>query len=523
MSLSATRIIQYQRLQTPEAHLGVLIEPPAPGLIAALGAGPGASFQDPRLLDTTLGELRRQLRQRLGLAGLVVLTGHQPEFVHAGVLAKSIAADALSSRLGAQAAFLMVDSDVPKTTQLALPQSTSRGLRRVEVPVPGCDRQYPFEHQPAAPRAEWLQFFAMLTSLHDFGDRSLLPTFARAWLTTGDANPRYCDAMARAQAAAEAALGLGVLWQLRMSQLCQTPEFRVFVAALLLDAGRCAKQYNAAQAAYRERHRVRAPGRPAPPLLVRDELVELPFWAVRPDEPRRRLFVTRIHDAVELSTDNRVIGDLRPADLARAATHQAPWPIEQAGWQLRPRALALSAFARLFVADLFIHGIGGARYDEMMEDFAARFFGVAPMPAGCVSATLRLPLAHSGVSRMDIAAARHQSRDLRYNPQRHLTNLPGELIHRRAELIRRGIELRAHQCWDHAGRRLVFREIRRTNGQMLESDPWRAAEYDQRVQTLESQWQLDRIALDREYFYALHLPQMLEQLVQVIRKEIGTG
>jgi hypothetical protein len=79
MSLSATRIIQYQRLQTPEEHLGVLIEPPSPGLVAALRGGPGAAWQDTRLLDTTLGALRRQLRQRLGLTGPVVLTGHQPE------------------------------------------------------------------------------------------------------------------------------------------------------------------------------------------------------------------------------------------------------------------------------------------------------------------------------------------------------------------------------------------------------------------------------------------------------------
>ncbi|MCK4341142.1 MAG: hypothetical protein KAY37_05390 [Phycisphaerae bacterium] len=74
----------------------------------------------------------------------------------------------------------------------------------------------------------------------------------------------------------------------------------------------------------------------------------------------------------------------------------------------------------------------------------------------------------------------------------------------------------------YSRRRLVFREIRRINEQMLETDPWRVAKYDQRIQTLEQQWRHDRIALDREYFYALHMRETLEELVQRVRGEVGS-
>jgi hypothetical protein len=510
-------LIRYERLVTPAEHLGVLVEPAGRELHATLDACRARRFDDVRLLDTTLGALRTQLRARLNLTPPVIVTGHQTEFFHAGVFAKTIAADTLARRIGGQAAFLAVDSDVPKTAQLAVPQVTSRGVRRVEVPIPGCDLGRPFEAQPRAARADWLQFFAGVTSLCEWGDRSLLPAFARAWLTGADASPAYCDALLRAHAATETALGLPGAAALRMSHLCQTPEFRVFVAALLLNARRHAEQYNAAQAAYRQRHRIRARGRPVPPLAIDERGVELPLWAQRPDEPRRRLFAAPREGAIELLADDISLGTLPRDDLARTAVHADPWPLERAGWQLRPRALALSAFARLFLADLFIHGIGGAKYDEVMEESATAFFGVAPVPACCVSATVHLPLPHSNVRLADIAAARHQCHDLRHNPQRHLPGVPDELLQQRAELIRRGLALRAHEPHNHAGRQLVFSELHRLNERLLAADPWRAAQYDQRVHTLATQWQADRVALDREYFYALHLQTTLAELTSAVQ------
>ena len=522
MPLSATRLIQYERLVTPREHLGVLIEPAAARLHTLLEEPLDERFAAIPLLGTTLGELRTQLRETLQLTGPVILSGHQAEFVHAGVFAKTMAAHALAARTGGQAVFLTVDSDVPKATQLAVPEATPGGLRRVDVTIPGCDPHQPFEFQPPTPRASWLQFFATLAALHRLRDQALLDTFARAWLTTDDPNPPYCDALTRAQSAAEAALDLPGVRELRMSHLCATAAFRAFVARMLLDAPRCASAYNAAQTAYRQRHRVRAAGRPVPPLHIGADAVELPLWVVRPDEPRRRLLTVQRGDVLELATDNRVLGHLRCADLARAGMHSEPWPLERDGWHIRPRALALSAFARYFLADLFIHGVGGAKYDEMMEDFATEFFGVEPGPACCVTATLYLPLPRSGLQPVDIATARHQSRDLRFNPQRHIRPAPAELLRERTELVRRAEDLRRHQPREHGDRRLVFREIRRINEQMLGSDPWRAAEYDQRIQTLEAQRKLDRIALDREYFYALHPRTALAELAAKIRAELAT-
>ncbi|MCK4341141.1 MAG: hypothetical protein KAY37_05385 [Phycisphaerae bacterium] len=144
-------MMRYDRLRTPPEHLGVLVEPPAPRLHATLRGRSDTSFENVPILDTSVAALRAELRRRLDLNGPVILTGHQAEFIHAGVFAKTIAAHTLAGRFGGQAAFLTVDGDLPKATQLILPQTTSCGLRRIEVAIPGCDPRCPYELQPPTP------------------------------------------------------------------------------------------------------------------------------------------------------------------------------------------------------------------------------------------------------------------------------------------------------------------------------------------------------------------------------------
>ena len=49
-------------------------------------------------------------------------------------------------------------------------------------------------------------------------------------------------------------------------------------------------------------------------------------------------------------------------------------------------------WARLALGDLFIHGIGGAKYDQVTDRLIERFFGIRPPGFLVVSATLRLPV-----------------------------------------------------------------------------------------------------------------------------------
>ena len=88
--------------------------------------------------------------------------------------------------------------------------------------------------------------------------------------------------------------------------------------------------------------------------------------------------------------------------------------------RLRTRALTTTMFARYFLGDLFIHGIGGAKYDELGDEISRRFFGIEPPGFLTMSLSLWLDLPNEAVTRDDLAKLDRVFRDLTFNPDRHL-------------------------------------------------------------------------------------------------------
>jgi hypothetical protein len=67
-----------------------------------------------------------------------------------------------------------------------------------------------------------------------------------------------------------------------------------------------------------------------------------------------------------------------------------------------------------------LHGIGGAKYDQVTDQIARQFFGFAPPEYATVPATLRLPIPHEP---MDAALTRRlsqQAREMQFHPERYI-------------------------------------------------------------------------------------------------------
>ena len=71
-------------------------------------------------------------------------------------------------------------------------------------------------------------------------------------------------------------------------------------------------------------------------------------------------------------------------------------PVPPASRSVRPR---------LFVGDVFIHGIGGAKYDRITDGLIRRYYQVEPSNMACVSATLLLDLPHDGADKATLRNA----------------------------------------------------------------------------------------------------------------------
>jgi hypothetical protein len=208
--------------------------------------------------------------------------------------------------------------------------------------------------------------------------------------------------------------------ELPVSLLCRTEPFARFGCHLLKHLPRFHAIYNESVWAYRKENGIRSRNHPVPELTAEGDWLEAPFWAWRSGSYRRgRLLVRAAAGRIEM----RVGDDLWPA-LPQTADSQnmvTAWlDLERRGLKVRCRALTNTLYARAVLADLFIHGIGGAKYDELTDVIMRRFFEFEPPGYWTLSATLRLPLRTYPVRSDTWRGLVRALRDVYYNPQRHL-------------------------------------------------------------------------------------------------------
>jgi hypothetical protein len=207
--------------------------------------------------------------------------------------------------------------------------------------------------------------------------------------------------------------------ELPQSAVCQLPEFAWFVAHLLANLPRFWAAHNDALAHYRRAHRIRGHAQPVPDLDATDGWLEAPFWMWSADDPQRRPVYARQSGEELIITDRHAHTlslSLTDDGDASAAVGQL-LDLAVGGVKLRTRALTTTLFARLALSDMFLHGIGGAKYDQVTDQIVRLFFGFEPPEFATVSATLRLPIALESADGAELVRLQQRLRELRYHPE----------------------------------------------------------------------------------------------------------
>ena len=357
----------------------------------------------------------------------LIVTGHQPELFHAGVWAKNFAAAGLARQVRGLALNLIVDNDTVASTRISVPIGTRETPAIEWTPFDATQLEQPWEEAAISDAACFRSFGERLRSrIRQCWNYE--PLVAAGWpaaVRHAGVSPRLCDCLTAARVSVERAHGVCNL-EVPMSRVCATPPFCLFTAFLLAHLPVFNSLYNDAVRGYRRVHRLRSSTHPVPELETTDGWFEAPFWVWRRGDQRRdRPFVRQVGAELELRDGRGVFARLplspdRPLDAAAAVLVG----LDRQGIRFRTRALTTTLFARLFLADLFIHGIGGAKYDAMTDEICERFLGIKPPAFATVSATFHLPLGSAfPVSADDLHRAEHRIRDLRYNPDRNLAEL----------------------------------------------------------------------------------------------------
>jgi hypothetical protein len=495
--------LDFSKLQAPPDSGDVLVEPVPADLRARLDSCAAlVRGWDVRIAGLDLQSIRRAVRLRV--AGVederpVIVTGHQPEFIHPGVWAKHVAASRLAEAAGGVAVNLVVDTDAPKRTALQVPTFRRGRLRLESVRYAEVPAGVLYEHIRRCSREAVARMEGSLRELlGDRFERSMLGVYLEAFGGAAEAEDLVDQSVAGRRAVEQ--LFEVTLLERRVSRCWCCP----LLVEMLSQTSRFFECYNAALGEYRRAQGIRGTHRPIPDLIRDGDRFELPIWVIRAGTSRRRLFVEVRADGLHLFADRQAVGVLAPEALQRwASAGQALDALE--GLDFRPRALILMLWARMLLADLFVHGIGGAKYDRVTDLLIERYFGVTPPPMACVSATLRLDLPVSEVSASRLGELEHRLRDLRCNPQRHLP-MEGEvaaLARARAEAVERARRLRADNGRHRDLRRAVFNEIRSLSRRMLDARPEVLPALQDRPGQARRELEENQVATGREYFFAL--------------------
>jgi hypothetical protein len=292
-----------------------------------------------RLFGRALAEWRADSRAALGLPAdrFIVMTGHQAGIWHAGIAEKFLVGARLAAERGGTLVHVVVDHDLNDASLVAFPALVQGKLERLAL-----------ERSPrtgtGAPNALRKPVRTMRPEHEHEVPSEIEPSLAA--IESAIAAERLRENLAMQMAHAVNAL--------------LAPHARVdhTIAATAI----ASTEFAAAMRAHF------APLRDAYNAAVADERIaplapcELPFWRL---------------DRASMSRRPLLDGDA--ADL------------------VAPRALTLTAIARLVLCDVFIHGTGGARYDLSMERWIGAALGdearAALAPMLVATATRHAPLA----------------------------------------------------------------------------------------------------------------------------------
>ena len=442
----------------------------------------------------------------------MVVTGHQPELFHPGVWVKNFAVAGLARQSRSVGLNLIVDNDIPKGPSIRVPFRDGDRLRVAPVAFDVWSGESPYEDQPVRDEAMFAAFADQVrATTSDLLPDPLIASFWSRVLRRRGETDRVGLRFALARRELEAEWGIQN-WEIPIGQVCETEGFGWFAAHLLAHLPRFQATHNAALARYRAAYGIRSGNHPVPALGRQGEWLEAPFWVWRSTAPRRKpLMARQLAQTIEL----RIAGEDNPflllplnADRDACCSIEVLAELPAQGIRLRTRALTTTLFARYLLGDLFVHGIGGAKYDELGDELARGFFGIEPPRFLTLSLTQWLGLPDDPASSHQLRTVERTIRDLEFNPDRHLTEpRPAEA---RAAVEAKWVAIESEVA-TRSQRKARLRAIRQANldlGPMVAAA--RQALIDQ-VSGLKTGIKRNAVARSREYAFPLHNSERLQE------------
>jgi len=463
----------------------------------------------------------------------IIQTGHQPVFFHPGIWIKNIFLNELlksplpDKSLGLN---IILDNDICKDLNLSLPALSSNGnliVEEISFLSSTLAPSLPFEEYPC-PSLELITKFTreVIRRLKplESENKDILNNFknfyrclenSSCFCSQSDKENNLGEFLSLTRRFYEQEIEPAYL-EIPFSQICDSDEFLSFFLEIIKNIESFSEIYNKKLDEYRKLFKIRNRAHPSPNLIIKENFIEVPFWIWEKGDRRRKVFILREKGRNYLYNDSYgKIFHIENDGLKSLFSLKTL--LKEQGLKIRPKALLSTLYNRLFISDLFIHGLGGAKYDLVTDEIIREFFKVEPPHFLVVSCTLYLDFKSSpNGSDSKISALKKKIRDLEFNPQRYIDELPltkkgenqiGELAEKKTELIKK-----IKKTHSPIEKRKISEEIKAINNFMGEKVRPIKYELDKKIEK-EEKIKQTKVYVFREFPYCFFSAKTLRNLL----------
>lgn len=279
-------------------------------------------------------------------AGPIIMSGHQPVLYHRGLLFKAEMLGRMASDSSGTGVHVVIDTDEGDGGAVVWPKIThgSLELRRASLVAESRVSGVTYGAQCLASADTIAALFDEIESdVRQSVSEEVAERVKRMRAVyVALANQPVCIAHAIARWSVQAPRYLEV----PLSSIITKTHLRGVVDDLVHRGARLAEIYNTTLDEHRAEHRIENKANPFPNLKVTEAGSELPFWIVEAGI-RKPVYVDKEHAPV------------CPSNAFYA-----------------PRGSMTTLLLRAYCSDMFIHGLGGKRYDTFVDRFAQRYWHV---------------------------------------------------------------------------------------------------------------------------------------------------
>jgi len=450
-------------------------------------------------------------------AGPIIAAGHQALWHHCGIWAKDVVASRFAHDVGGVALHLVLDHDLSDTA-MAIPNRAendcwhSSNIAFEAEPV-----DVPLECRPVPPSDVLARCSAQLGRIGPTlpGDIDL-SNLADLMIRSPAAAKNIADFITCVQANMSCALGIKQLY-LPVSQLSQNTAFVEFVTEIIFRATEFAHTYN--ESIDRMDN---SSSRKRPSALHRLEIdsqnnsTELPFWLISPSRRRLPLHVRlQKGNTLGLYADSTELGSVKANDKT-SGWAQLSNVLQESGFRLRPKAVSLTLFVRLFLADWFIHGIGGASYEPVTDYLIEQYYRLSPLVYGVATATATLPLPPSTNPPENVRDLQHQLHRMKHNPEKHIDQSMrrDESVAALVDAKRSLLEQMNQPDLARSRKQSLWSTLAQLNASLFAYAQDARQQIVEKIELAHETEQSQKVRNSREYFFGLFPRHMLQTLAQ---------